>query len=396
MTERIDKRAYWIWLQHAFTPGSSKPRAIFNRFGNIKEFYDGGAALWAEFRFITDKEVSALYNYTIKHAQAALDYAESLGQHVITPECKEYPECLWNIKDPPAVLYIQGKMPDVDHILSIAIVGSRKAKPDSLNIANRIAYDLSKSGTIVISGGAMGIDAEAHKGSMMGISPTICVLGCGLDVQYLMKNEHMRRQVIEKGGALITEYPPGTQIQRGTFQARNRIISGLSKGVLIVCAGWKSGTMITAKRAVEQDRVVFAVPGSPAEETSYGPNSLIKDGAVPVTNAEDILHEYEAFYDFKTDINVYSNMSEIVDEPDEYVVTEYIIDEDDRQVKDTDVSLSENGRKVLEVLTAEPQHISEVAKKTGLKTSLISAAMTELEILGLATDFAGKRYALKK
>ncbi len=395
-----DKRAYWIWLQHAFSAGSTKPRTIFNRFKNLKEFYDGGAGLWAQFKFITDREVSALYNYTLANAQAALNYAESLGQHVITPECEDYPEALWNIKDPPSVLYVKGKLPDLDKTLAIAIVGSRKASDDSLSIANKIAYNLSKAGVVVISGGAIGIDSAAHKGALMGSAPTVCVLGCGLDVQYLMQNEHLRRQVIEKGGALITEYPPGTGLQRGTFQARNRIISGLSKGVLIVCAAQKSGTMITAKRATEQDRDVFAVPGSPSNEQSWGPNSLIKDGAIPVTSAEDILNEYGPFYEFRTNLSVYNNRTADVNPEvsrlENENVIEYITDEDDKPQEAEDVKVSENARKVLSVLSGEPMHISEIAKITGLRTSLISAAMTELEISGLASDFAGKRYALRK
>jgi DNA processing protein len=395
-----DKRAYWVWLQHAFGPGSTKPRTIFNRFLNLQEFYEGGASLWAQFKFITDREVSALYNYTIAHAQAALNYAESLGQRVITPEDDEYPELLWNIKDPPSVLYVKGELPNMDEVLGIAIVGSRKANDASLAIANKLAYNLSKAGVVVISGGAIGIDSEAHKGAIMGASPTLCVLGCGLDVQYLMQNEHLRKQVIEKGGALITEYPPGTGLQKGTFQARNRIISGLSKGVVIVCAAQKSGTMITARRATEQDRDVFAVPGSPADEQSYGPNNLIKDGAIPVLDAEDILNEYSSLYKFKTNINVYSNRTKEVnsdrDKPKSEPIIEYITDENDKPQEPEDVKVSENARKVLSVLTGEPIHISEIAKLTGLRTALISAAMTELEIAGLASDFAGKRYALRK
>ncbi len=291
-------------------------------------------------------------------------------------------------------------MPNLNNTLAIAIVGSRKANENSLNIANKIAYNLSKAGVVVISGGAIGIDSAAHKGALMGSAPTLCVLGCGLDVQYLMQNEHMRRQVIEKGGALVTEYPPGTGLQRGTFQARNRIISGLSKGVLIVCAAQKSGTMITAKRATEQDRDVFAVPGSPSDEQSYGPNSLIKDGAIPVTSAEDILNEYGAFYEFRTNLSVYNNRTLEANpelsrlETDNIV--EYITDEEEKPQKPDDVKVSENARKVLSVLTGEPMHISEIAKITGLRTALISAAMTELEISGLASDFAGKRYALRK
>ena len=385
-----DRRAYWVWLQHAFSPGSSKPRLINSRFPDISEWYNGGPGLWAQFSFINNSEISAMCNFTLKHAEAMLNFAESLGQTVLTPDDKGFPRCLWNIKDPPCVLYCKGNIPDFDNTLCISMVGSRKTDEATLNLATTIAYDLSTAGVIVISGGAVGVDAASHKGAMMASSPTVCVLGCGLDVKYLMQNEHLRQQIIEKGGLLITEYPPGTSVQRGTFQARNRIVSGLARGVLIVSAGEKSGTMITAKRATEQDKDIFAIPGSPANELSAGPNGLIRDGAVPVTAAQDILDEYSGLYGFRTDIRVvdapYPQQTSLFDEPEP-------VDEETSETVLPD-GISDNAKLVYSSLTKEPQHISVICEKTGLSTALVSACMTELEINGLASDFSGKRYSL--
>lgn len=383
----MDKRVYWIWLQHVFPAGSVKPRTIFNRYKNLKKFYDGGAPLWSSLSFITSKDLAIMGSFRIDQAEAALEYAERLDQSVITPECEEYPYALWNIPDPPAVLYVRGTMPDINKKLAIAIVGSRKTEDIVLKEAEKIAYELSNSGIIVVSGGAIGVDAASHRGAMKGMSPTVAVLGCGLDFPYLMENELMRQRIVSKGGALVTEYPPGTSVQKGTFQNRNRIISGLARGVVIVSGAKKSGTMITARRATEQNKDIFAVPGNPLDPTSEGPNNLIKDGAPPVMTGYDIVEYYSGEYES-------ANCSKAISAPEIAAVNTTAIEKavnEDALPQD----LSKDSRRIFALLSENPVHISEICDKTGLKPSEVLSCVTELEIFELISTLSGQRYMRK-
>lgn len=390
----MDPRAYWLWLQHAFAPGSSKPRSIYNRFDSLEEFYRGGLPVWSRLRFISETDLTSLSSYSLSQAEATLEYCEKMNQQIITPEDEEYPDLLWNIPDPPAVLYLRGRMPRIDDSLSIGVVGSRKTSDLVLKTAEKLSYELSKSGAIVVSGGAIGVDTAAHRGAMMGSSPTIAVLGCGLDYPYLMENELLRQKIVAKGGALVTEYPPAMGVQRGTFQIRNRIISGLSRGVVIVSAEKKSGTMITARRATEQNRDLFAVPGNPMLPTSEGPNGLIKDGAVPVTCGYDIIEHYSG-----------SGVSGCTwEEPQQTLYTQSEQKTDGKRAGENAQDhntrklpeLSLNSKAVYRFLREEPVHISELSLYTALTPSQILTAMTELELLDLAQAYSGQRYALKK
>ena len=383
----MDRRAYWLWLQHTFQPGSSKPRAIYNRFRDLEAFYNGGVRLWSTLSFITERELTAMSSYNIESANFSLQYAENLGQQVITPECEEYPSDLWNIPDPPAVLYVKGKMPDMDDTLVIGMVGSRKADDNVLTTAENIAYELSINGAVVVSGGAIGVDAASHRGAMKGMSPTVAILGCALDFPYLMENELLRQRILDKGGALVSEYPPHTGVQKGTFQTRNRIISGMAKGVVIVAADKKSGTMITARRGTEQNRDIFAVPGDPMVKTSEGPNGLIKDGAVPVTCGGDILEYYNGIYNPKSP---YDPVKELLDD----VFTETVLEPVNAPVLPEYVSGT--ARSVFTVLSHEPKHISEICADTGLPTHKCLEAITELELFDLVESSSGQRYTIKE
>lgn len=204
----------------------------------------------------------------------------------------EYPELLKGIYDPPLKLYVLGNKKILKQ-LNIAIVGSRTATEYGKKIAYQISKDLSNNGINIISGLAIGIDSYAHLGALQSnsIGKTIAVLGSGLDEMYPKQNIELAKQIIKQGGCIITEYPLGTKPEKMHFPQRNRIISGLSKGVLVVEASEKSGSLITADFALEQGREVFAVPGNILNSTSAGTNNLIKQGAKLVTTYEDILVE---------------------------------------------------------------------------------------------------------
>ncbi len=214
-----------------------------------------------------------------------------LGQKVITPDDGDYPVLLKEIYNPPAVLYVQGDLNILSDAVSISIVGTRKASQNGLNAAREIAYGLALKNAVVISGGALGIDSEAHKGALNGRGKTIAILPCGLEYPYLMDNAILRREIVDFGGALVTEYPMHTPVQRGAFQVRNRLISGMAHGVLIAEAPKKSGALITAKHALEQNREVFVFIGED-EKAFSGCIALEEDGAARIYTAEDVLKPF--------------------------------------------------------------------------------------------------------
>lgn len=368
------EETYWIWLQHAFGAGSAKPVWIGKKFKDIEEFAQGGKRLWSTMSFISEKELAALSTFTLSEAEAQLEYSEKVGQQVIAYCNEDYPEKLRNIPAPPAVLYVKGEMPDFDSILTISVVGSREATESAVQSARMLCYELSKAGAIIVSGGALGIDAAAHRGAMMGAAPTVCILACGIGYPYLMENYLLRSRVVEKGGALITEYPENTGVFKGTFTVRNRIISGLCTGLLVVEAEEKSGTMLTVSHAVKQNKDIFALPGDVNNPMAKGTNNLIRDGAIPVIYASDIL-------------DVYSGMFEKATTP-EFAAVKEIIGE--RLLE----GASANAEIVYRVLNTEPMHISKVCEKTGLKVSSIYSSVTELELLGYIRSFSGQRYCI--
>lgn len=216
----LDRRAYWIWLQHALQAGSSKPRHILESFGSIEDFYRAGRQEWGLLGIFTQRELSAMREYPLQEAQAQLAYCAQMGQTVLTPEDGEYPFLLRQIHNPPAVLYVQGELPDFAEVPAISIVGTRKATLVGKRVAHSLGYGLAKGGAVVVSGGALGIDTAAHKGALLAGGKTVCVLGCGIDYPYLAANTSLR-EAISHSGALLSEYPPGTPALRNHFPIRN-------------------------------------------------------------------------------------------------------------------------------------------------------------------------------
>lgn len=206
----------------------------------------------------------------------------------ISIENPKYPSLLRQIYDPPKILYIKGNL-EVLNNPCISIVGCRDASKYGEQAAKYFAYNLAKEGFTIVSGLARGIDSFAHIGTLKAKGPTIAVLGCGLDIIYPKQNENLANEILDLGGAIISEYPIGTKPYKMNFPARNRIISGLSKGVIVVEAKEKGGSLITADYAIEQGKEVFAVPGNINLLNSVGTNNLIKDGATLVSNYNDVL-----------------------------------------------------------------------------------------------------------
>lgn len=292
---------------------------------------------------------------------AEIDRLKQLGIGMITLDDHCYPELLRQIFDPPPVLFYGGELIKVlSHSITIAIVGARQATTYGRMIAEELGSGLSRHGVTVVSGVARGIDSAAHRGALREQGSTVGVLGCGLDVVYPPENESLYAEIAAKG-SLVTEYVPGTYPAAQNFPARNRIISGLCEGVVVVEASEKSGALITADFALEQGREVFAVPGSIRSNLSKGCHKLIRQGACLVESVEDILHE----------LGLMVKAPEI-----DTIATE----------------LSENEKLILRHIGWEPRHIDEVTRDSRLGVSQVSSLLMVLELKGFLRQDSGKRY----
>lgn len=301
---------YWIWLQNSLKYGSNKVRTVRLIYKNIKDFYHAGEREWRLCGCFTNREIESLKNNTISQSEKIIEKCKKLGYDIVTPDSEYYPKLLREISNPPCVLYVRGDKKCLNSHVSVSIVGTRSATPYGKEMAFDISRDLAKAGVTVISGGAIGIDSEVHKGVICANGKTIAVLGCGINYPYLLKNSDLRRKISEKG-AVISEYPPDFPGSAYTFPMRNRIISGMTLGTLVIEAGEKSGSLITANLANEQNRDVFVLPVNKMSSVSGGALKLIRDGAQVVTCANDILNEYskrqfDSIYEVqkKTDCNV--------------------------------------------------------------------------------------------
>ena len=376
----MDHRIYWIWLQHAVGAGSSKPKFLMERYRDICEFYQDGSPVWRLLGIFTPKEMERLCSFSLEDAEKILQTSEKRGHAVLAIDQEEYPEALKEIDNPPCVLYCKGEFPDFNRLPALAIVGTRKATQSGRRVAHQFAYELAKTGMIIVSGGALGIDAAAHQGALAAQGKTVCVLGCGIDYPYLAANASLR-EVIARTGALITEYPPGTQPSKTTFPIRNRIISGITQGTLVVEAAGRSGSLITADSALEQNREVFAVPTSLDNPVSLGVNTLLKDGAAPVTSPGDIIEVFASSYPqlLKEELPVEEIKTERM------VIREILED-----------TYSGAAKKVYACLREEPCHMLEITEKTGLSVRQILTAVTELELGGKIEAHSGRRYSLPR
>jgi len=271
---------------------------------------------------------------------------------------EEYPPLLKKIQGAPEKLYIRGKVPKARFL---AIVGTRRFSAYGKQVAFDIAYDLSQAGICIVSGMAKGIDTFAHRGALEGGSPTIAVLGTGIDKKsiYPKENLFLSQEIVKNKGALISEYPAGTLGWKQNFPKRNRIISGISEGVLVIEAPQKSGALITANWAKMQKRTIFALPGSIYSINSFGPNKLLKEGAIPVTSAQDIL----------------KNLG-IESKP-----------------KQKNLIIEKNERKIVKVLEKGPAHIEKIIKESGLETSEVSALLSKMEIEKKIKNIEGNTYS---
>lgn len=286
---------YWIWLAEVLGAGNSHAVELSDTFGSPFEVYNATEEEIVRSGCVSEQMAHKLSNKDLSRAYSIIDFCVKSNVGILTYSDEFYPSRLKTLKDPPCVLYYKGTIPDFNNRVCIAVVGTRKMSEYGKRSAFKIAYELASSESIVVSGMALGIDAVASCGAICGKGKTVAVLGCGIDIVY--PPEHGRlMKIIEENGVVITEYAPGTRPLGANFPTRNRIISGLCQGTLIIEADDRSGAMITARCALTQGRDIYALPGNIDEWNAVGPNRLIRDGASAVTEARDILENYNLLY----------------------------------------------------------------------------------------------------
>ena len=336
------------------------------------------------------KQFEKLKSPKLDEAIRAVEACEKNGWQIITPDDKLYPAGLRKISNMPLVLFVNGDIGCLRGKVMIGIVGTRDPSYESIAIARKIGGDLASAGAVVVSGGAKGIDCAAHEGSLDAGGKTVCVLGCGLGTRYLMENEAMRRRISENG-AVISEFLPFMPASRITFPQRNRIISGISHGVLVVEAGERSGSLITAECAKEQGREVFAIPGSVLSTAYMGANSLIRDGAKAATGAADILRQFSVIYPDRVNLDAIDKtpVSSAI-KPEEEEKKQVIIK------KECPSGLDPDAEAVYNLFGEGTLHFEEICALSGLSASRAIPALTFLVLEDYIEESDGKYYTLKQ
>lgn len=388
---------YCLWLQKCLGYANNKINRILELYNSVKDFYFAGIKEWRMCGCFSEKELNNLTSYKIEDIMPIFNRCEELGIKIVTINDSTYPKKLLEISNPPIVLYVKGKLPALENYLCIAMVGTRKATHSGLAAAYNISLNLAKCGVIVVSGGALGVDTASHKGVLQSNGVTMCVLGCGINYNYLKVNEEMRNQ-IAVNGAVISEFPPDTPPTKYTFPIRNRIISGISNGVVVIEAGKKSGALITADYALEQNRDVFAVPGDITQSTWSGANELIKLGAKPVTSFTDILEEYLS--DVKEDTEFTDDIPDIPVKKGRKAsnTIKKVVSEKPKNVQPKTVNkhntddLSDNAKIIYDIIFTTPANIDDIIAKTNLSVSAVMQAFTELELLQFIERRSGRMY----
>ncbi|MGF7185174.1 DNA processing protein [Desulfitispora alkaliphila] len=360
----MDIQGLWVAINSAPGIGTKRFKNLLDHFGSVQDIWMASREQLQQVNQIPTKVVDEFVYYRSKAKPSELlKKIDEAGIWFVTLQDALYPEILKHTYNPPVVIYGKGNIQCLQKKM-IAVVGSRNCSYYAREMAAKISTDLAEYGYIVVSGLARGIDTYAHKGALK-TGETVAVLGCGVDVVYPPENNNIYQKIIEKG-AVISEYLPGQGPLPNNFPARNRIISGLAQGVLVVEAGEKSGALITADFALEEGRDVYALPGMVTNPAARGTNNLLKQGAKLVEGAQDIIEEYTESR------NNGQNLK-----PDSFP---------------QNISSTEN--KILDFISREPIHINNVANILKEDINVLSPILLNLELKGLIIQLPGKYYIL--
>ena len=380
---------YWVWLSELKGLRNQTRLALLRRFGDPESIFYADADELLLTDGVERSQLKLLENHDLAPADRILADCQRLDIRLLTLSDAAYPGRLKNIYDPPALLYCKGRLPLLDDLLCVAVVGTRDCTPYGVACAEKLGFGLASGGAAVVSGLAKGIDAAAIRGALRAGGVTVGVVGNGLDVYYPYESRYLYEDVAS-AGILLSEYPPGTEPASGHFPVRNRIISGLSLAALVVEAPEKSGALITAATALEQGRDVFAVPGPIDAPASVGCNRLIRDGAGLVSDASDILREYEGRFAL--------NLKESREQPETLGYQARMAPEPKPvaptlSLRHSDAELTDDQIAVLKALSdTEPMQVDDLTELVEIPTRRVLSALTVLEIDQYVAQHPGKRY----
>lgn len=379
---------YWVWFSLLKDIKDREKRQILEQYPDPEELFRLGQLPDGR-RISTD----------LLEAEQVVNTCKRKDIQIIPMTDPQYPERLRQIPDPPFVLYCKGILPDLSKGPVVGVVGTRRATDYGLTVTERISREIVRGGGTVISGGAAGIDTAALRSSLQEGVPTVAVLGCGVDVTYPTTNRKLFMDIVQNG-CLLSEYIPGSRPTKWTFPARNRIISGLSQGTLVIEAPLGSGALITARNAAKQGRTVFVVPANVDMESCAGSNQLLKEGAQPVITGEDIL----CFYSGKKTVRKKKVAEEnrgktepvaekkkaapkkVIDNPAPKPYIELAEEPED---------LTEAERKLLSCITQRPESVDTVLSRGGIPVSEALAVLTTLRLRGLIMEHPGRLISRK-
>lgn len=392
---------YWIWLSLIRELKDAEKAMLLERFCNPEDIYYASRLELQAIEGLSQEALAAIAKKDLREAEKILDRCRELGIHTVTMDMSAYPKKLKHIADPPLVLYCIGRLPDFESMPYIGAVGTRKASSYGLKMAKRMGWQLTRCGAAVVSGMAGGIDAAATEGALEAGGNPVGVLGCGVDVVYPKSNRWLFEQM-RGNGCLISEYPPGTPAYRWNFPQRNRIISGISNGVLVVEAPTHSGALITARQAIEQGRDVFVVPGNVDVASCEGSNDLLREGASMAASGWDVVREYQYLFPDKVKQDMSADSGKKAPVLQEMPASPPTPDKKDIDIRpqtpyiDRDSNrLSAQEQAVLSAIEHDCSFLDDIIAETGLPSGQVLALLTALRIRGLVKALPGGRVAVK-
>ncbi len=394
----MDRRLYWIWLQRRLPLGSIAINRLFEHFEDVEDIFRADECTLSKLE-LRLSERRSLLDKSLEEAKRILGDMLKIGGWVLTPEDTRYPDLLRQIIGFPAVLYGLGNFPDLNTVPAVALVGQRRATDEGAQSTRCLSAGLAAAGMVVVSGGAKGIDAAAHEGALAAGGKTVLIKAAPPNVSYPIENEDLRRRILQQGGAIVTEYPPGCKFYCD-YHIRNRLISGMSLGTCVTEAPVRSGSLITANLARDQGRDVFALPGNVRDPHHGGTHQQIRKGAVLVTCAADILEEYVARYPGMLDKDAATVAEKRLgattgDGPISSHRTASLrrkIENQPLPDHSTAEGASEEARRLYAHLTADPCPIDRLAKQAQMTIPETLVLLTELELLGAVQSAAGQQY----
>ncbi len=370
----------WVWLSLASGAGSQKSHRLLSHFGTANAVYSAGREEYIRILETRNpRSIAKLCEKSLDEAEKIVITCRKKGIRIITRESSEYPPQLLNISNPPCVLYARGAELDAGGV-SIAIVGTRNATDAGKASAEKLGGELASYGATVVTGLAKGIDSSAARGALDAGGKVIAVFGCGVDICYPRENKSLLEKVI-KNGTVISEYAPGVGPSRSTFPIRNRLISGISRGTVLIEAPEKSGALITASHALEQNRDVFVVPSGILDGAGAGSNRLLRDGAIPVMSGRDVLSEYEGVLGGSIDLERKVRVPEKTVEKKEESLPEGYLEK-----------FSSDDRKIIATIGMSELRADDIARQCGMKMQKVLSLLTLLEIRGCVKQLPGGRF----